>query len=266
MKSILVRVGILTALLVIAHAVSAGGFPEDAEFVYRDINELEIDAAMFDLRIESVPGNEVRVEVLDIPRGITVSEAQRGGRVHVYVRGRDSWFFRSPGSPRMIVEVPAGINLDIENGSGETQILGVRGELRVRSGSGDVGIVDSGGSLVIEVGSGEVCAERIVGDLVIETGSGDVEIEECLGVFSIDVASGSIDGTELELRGDSRFRTASGDIDLELRNDLADVRYEMTTAGGDLRWGDIRGERRLTGGAGRIGIVLESASGSIEVR
>jgi len=266
MKSILVRIGVLTVLLLVVHAVSAGGFPEDEEFVYRDINELEIDAAMFDLRIESVPGNEVRVNVSDIPQGITVSEARRGGRVHVYVRGRNSWLFRSSGSPRMSVVVPAGINLDVENGSGETEITGVRGELRVRSGSGDVSIADAGGSLVIETGSGDVSVERITGDLEIETGSGDVEAEECVGVFSVETASGSIDGTNLEFRGDSRFQTASGDIDLELRNDLEGIRYDMTTAAGDLRWGDVRSEGRLSGGTGRIGIVLESASGSIDVR
>lgn len=266
MKSILVRMGILTALLVVVHAASAGGFAEDASFDYRDINELEIDAVMFDVTIESASGNEVQVRVSDIPRGISVSERERDGKAHVYVHGRNSWLFDSPGNPQIEVRVPAGINLNIENGSGDTGIRGVRGELLIRSGSGDIEISDTGGSLEIVTGSGEVTVERFVGDLAIETASGDVEMEECVGRFAVDLASGSVDGRRMEFRDTSRFTTASGDIEIEMRNDLSDFRYRMATASGDLRWGDTRGGRELSGGGGQYELVLESASGSIEVR
>lgn len=101
---------------------------------------------------------------------------------------------------------------------------------------------------------------------MIETGSGDIDLEECVGRFAIETASGAIVGRELELRGDSRFDTASGDIELTLRNDLTDFRYRLTTASGDVRWGDVRARGELTGGNGRYSLLLETASGSIDVR
>ena len=266
MKSVCIRIGILISLLLIVHAAYARGFSEERTFSYRGLVELQIDAGMFDLSIESASGNEIFVEVRDIPRGISVLESKQGDSAHIHIRGRNSWLFRNHGTPRIIVSVPAAIGLDIEMGSGDMRLEGVRGDLRVQSGSGDIEIRDAGGAITVETGSGDLTVARTTGEFTLESGSGDVDLERCSGRFSIDLASGRIEGDEIELRGDSLFSTASGDIELRLRNGLDDLRYEISTASGDIRWGEIRSERTLSGGGGRYSVVLESSSGSIDVR
>ncbi len=266
MKAIFIRIGILAILLGSVHLSFAGGFAEDAEFRYRDITELEIDAAMFDLAISSAAGNEVIVTVIDIPRGITVADSSRADRAHVFVRGRNSWMFRSSGDPRIRVDVPAGIDLDLELGSGDCDLTGVRGRIVIRAGSGDVRLRDAGGTIGLSTGSGDIDIDRTVGDHRIESGSGDVQIAGSVGQFSIGLASGDVDGRDLELRGDTQVSTASGDIDLRLKNRLENFTYRLNTASGDLEWGNTRGSRLLEGGDGRYQLFLETSSGSISVR
>jgi DUF4097 and DUF4098 domain-containing protein YvlB len=104
----------------------------------------------------------------------------------------------------------------------------------------------------------------VVGTIAIGTASGAVTLEECRGIITVETASGSITGERVQLTADASFRTASGSIRVDVANTMDDLRYDLSTASGRLRVGDITGGNRLAGGSGRFLIEGRSASGSQE--
>ena len=102
-----------------------------------------------------------------------------------------SWF-GSHSRLDVSIKVPAGIALDVEDGSGETRISNV-GSLKVADGSGSLRIEDISGSLELDDGSGEVTIAGVRGPLTIKDGSGDIEIKQITGeVIIVNDGSGEI--------------------------------------------------------------------------
>ena len=108
------------------------------------------------------------------------------------------------------VKVPARFDLQLDDGSGDTDIRGLKGDLQITDGSGDLHIrggnnarITDGsgalsvrqltGSLQLEDGSGELLIEDIAGDVTVDDGSGDLTIRAVGGVVTIDDGSGDID-------------------------------------------------------------------------
>ena len=120
--------------------------------------------------------------------------------------------FHSGNSPYidLQVKVPARFDLQLDDGSGDTDIRGLNGDLQITDGSGDLHIrggnnarITDGsgalsvrqltGSLQLEDGSGELLLEDIAGDVTVDDGSGDLTIRAVGGVVTIDDGSGDID-------------------------------------------------------------------------
>lgn len=120
---------------------------------------------------------------------------KRGGELRIEARIPEKHVFFGSFSAALdfSVIVPAGIPISVEDGSGETEILnvgnadvedgsgdltirGVRGDLRVTDGSGSIEIDDVSGSVRIEDGSGEMNIRRVEGSVTVEDGSGSIDI------------------------------------------------------------------------------------------
>jgi hypothetical protein len=254
-------------LLLGAFAVaSAAGTPESFHGEYRDLRSVQLSAEMMDVEVTAVSGNTVSVRVEHIPRGVTVSDRVRRGGVAIHVQGRSSWLDRDAARPRVIVGVPNGIGLDIDTSSGPITVRGVQGRQTLRSASGSITIEQLGGEIVVRSASGRVVARNVVGTIAIGTASGTVTLEECRGIITVETASGSITGEGVQLTADAAFRTASGSIQVDVANAMDDLRYDLSTASGRLRFGDVdvSGGNRLAGGSGRFLIEARTASGSQE--
>lgn len=91
----------------------------------------------------------------------------------------------------VVLKVPAGLELDLTDGSGHIDIRGLRSTVLVEDGSGELRI-DGGAAVTLTDGSGPVVVEHITGDVFIEDGSGDIEVREVGGTVTIDDGSGSI--------------------------------------------------------------------------
>jgi len=246
--------------------LAAAGTPESMEFEYRDISALEINAGIFDVAVRTAPGNRVSVVVQDIPRGFRVSDQERFNAATLSVRGRNTWFSSVGGSPRIDVTLPSGTDLDVESASGPISVDGARGRIALRSASGRITAERIGGDVSIDTASGGVSVREMTGTLRFETASGNVEIEQFRGTMEGRTASGRIHGTSLQLLSDTRLRSASGAIMIDVDNDLRDLRYVLRSSSGRVVFGDVRGERSLQGGSGRFLIEADTASGSIEIR
>lgn len=101
--------------------------------------------------------------------------------------------FNSGNSPYidLIVRVPAQLALTLEDGSGDTDIRGLQGDLNIEDGSGDLRI-SGGNNAKVTDGSGDLYIEKLSGNLILEDGSGDLIISEIAGIVTIDDGSGDI--------------------------------------------------------------------------
>jgi hypothetical protein len=122
------------------------------------------------------------------------------------------------------IMVPAGLLLNIDDGSGDMDIRDVRGELNIDDGSGDIQISDITGPVRIDDGSGDIELRNIENRVEIEDGSGDIDIVRVGGdVIIEDDGSGDIDVRDV--RGDFIARdTGSGDVEYRDIGGRTDVR------------------------------------------
>ena len=113
----------------------------------------------------------------------------------------------------LIVEVPKGLALDVEDRSGDLEIRGV-GPLDLVDHSGEATIEDVGGRLRVRDGSGELRIRDVRGDVTLEDGSGGVHLRTIRGSVTVDRdGSGEFEAEDVtgSIRIDSK---GSGSVDV----------------------------------------------------
>lgn len=192
-----------------------------------------------------------------------------------------AWF---GGSHRLdlTVALPAGLAVDIEDGSGDARIANVgaahivdaagsleiehvRGGVNVRDGSGQLTIRDIDGPVRIEDGSGDIVVSKITGDVIVANdGSGAIDMEEIKGNVTIG-SDGSGDISIAHVTGSVRIENdGSGGIfvrfvqhDVSIEEDgsgdivVENVQGDLTIGepgSGDVEHRDVRGRVSIAGG------------------
>ncbi|WP_430456270.1 DUF4097 family beta strand repeat-containing protein [Rheinheimera sp.] len=109
----------------------------------------------------------------------------------------------------LVVRVPERFALKLEDGSGDTRVEGLTGDLliadgsgnlqvsggrqvTIEDGSGNLSLAQTSGNVSIDDGSGDISASQIGGTLTLTDGSGDVEINQVQGTVTIEDGSGDI--------------------------------------------------------------------------
>lgn len=115
----------------------------------------------------------------------------------------------------LTVKVPTSFGLVLDDGSGETVIEGLTGEMQVTDGSGDLRI-NGGKSLQVDDGSGDLFIRNLQGAVSIEDGSGDMEVEHIGGIVTINDGSGDI--SVRQTAGLTITEGGSGDLDIDQIN------------------------------------------------
>ena len=124
--------------------------------------------------------------------------------------------------------VPAETELRGTIGSGDLQVHGIHGPVRLTTGSGDVTADQIGEDIQITSGCGDVRLKDIQGEAQITTGTGDLRLSNVQNEIRVHTGSGDITieqpgkaitaGTgsgDVVLRGitsDARVKTGSGDV------------------------------------------------------
>lgn len=212
-----------------AHALPDYTSPRNADVDARGARSIRVIAGAGSLRVEGRPGIS-QVQVRGTARAsarnrladIQLTAERRGDEVYIkaempdnggrslFSDMRDNW--NDNAQLDLVIEVPQTIPLDVDDGSGESKfvnvgplsfsdgsgeidIRGVKGNLRVQDGSGNVTIENVEGSVRITDGSGNIRANNIVGDFKVdEDGSGDIDVTSVGGTMTVDSdGSGNID-------------------------------------------------------------------------
>ena len=235
------RITLTTAALLSAAALIPAGLAAQNNCKYREDIELgeaaraslKVDAGAGKLVIRGSDGtNEVRVEATlcasheDRLRALDVT--LEDGRLDTdYPRRGGGWF----GGNRyaridLVVMVPAGTNLRVDDSSGSVEITGV-GDVNISDGSGSM-TIRGVGTVAIEDGSGSLRIEDVAGDVTVEDGSGSVRIDNVTGTVTVEDGSGSV-----------RIRTVGGDV-------------RVTDGSGSTDVSAVGGTVRVAGGGGSI--------------
>lgn len=98
----------------------------------------------------------------------------------------------------LVVRMPAGLNLDVEDGSGSLKVEDVAGDINIDDGSGTITMDRVGGHVEIEDGSGSITVTGVGGDLNINDGSGSIKATSVGGSVTVDDGSGSINVRDVE--------------------------------------------------------------------
>jgi hypothetical protein len=212
---------------------------------------VRVTARAGDLRVEGKPGM-AQVQVRGTARASSdrlLAEikliAERRGDVVVIeadIPDRSSW--RRMGDMYrgldLIIEVPEGIALEVEDSSGDLEIRKV-GALDLSDSSGNIELYDIGGALRVDDSSGDVRIEGVKGDVRLSDSSGDLDVRHVVGSVTVENdSSGEIDvvdvsGTihvERDSSGGIRVADVGGDFivdrdgsgEIDMRNVKGTVR------------------------------------------
>lgn len=141
----------------------------------------------------------------------------------------------------LAVQVPPGIPVRVENGSGAISMKGVAG-VKIDDGSGSIELSDIQGDVRIDDGSGSLSLSGVTGSVWIDDGSGSIEVRHVQGSVTIeDDDSGSI--FVEDVRGDVIVEDdGSGSIDVRLVG--GDFRVEEDDSG-DVDYSKVEGRVTL---------------------
>lgn len=175
-----------------------------------DLDAFSIDAGAGSLEVVGVDGadsirvvatiqveerNEDRARELIEDRAILTLD--RRGRSGELVAKFDNGWWGGSGAIALEIEVPRGLQLAVEDGSGSMKILRTGGDLMIDDGSGSI-IVEGVGAVVIDDGSGSINLEDAAGDVRIVDGSGSIRVQGVRGSVTVDDGSGSINVSDVD--------------------------------------------------------------------
>lgn len=152
-------------------------------------------------------------------------------------------------------------NAYLKTTSGDLSLKDAVGDVTMRSTSGDQEFYDLSGDLRTGATSGDVVVVRLKGDLEVEATSGDVELNEVQGAVEVSTTSGNIHGDYVLLTGDSRMKSTSGNIAIDLKNNLEEVSFDLRATSGDLRVQNLEVEGHLLLDRGGLKVTGVSTSG-----
>lgn len=208
----LIIIGMFAATL--THA-AWNGYTEDRnlELDTDGISRLDIDAGSGSLvvmgvddedRISvtatiNVPDEDAEGATKKIEKHLKLSLDKVRDEARLIARFEESlWGWGDSPSVDLAVQVPHGIALFVDDGSGSIKVTGIDSDVSIDDGSGSIR-VDQVRSVVIDDGSGSITVVGVSGDVEIEDGSGSIRVEQVGGGVRIDDGSGGIDVKDVEL-------------------------------------------------------------------
>ncbi len=159
---------------------------------------------MISVRAVACADSQNKLDDLDL------TQDSRGDRLEITSETGDSdwgsvnWFGSTYAYIDVNIAIPAGLVIDIDDGSGDITLRDVSGDFSIEDGSGGIEITRVTGNLRINDGSGDIRIETVGGNVTIdEDGSGDIRVRNVAGSFETgDSGSGDVDYSDVRGRLD----------------------------------------------------------------
>lgn len=238
--------------------IEGSGDPDD----YRIDTDIVGDELVIEVKKRGGSWNRLSKSLLEltIKNGVNLSVDNSSGNIEAGDIEAEKYSFEAS-SGDIDLEGVLG-NMKVSTTSGDIEIREARGRLDVETTSGDQELENIIGSLDFESTSGEVSIRGFECDIIGEATSGDISLYDGSGMLKLRTTSGEIEGSRIKLTGDAEFRANSGDIEMELANSLEEMSFDLEASSGDLRVGNRSGEDELYIRNGGIWIRGITSSGS----
>ena len=223
------KLALISAISLISLSAFSGNnmkFERSLEMLNDRLSAVEFDVGAGSLDIIGTTGNQIKInatiesddfsdmaDLVDAFEDKMLFSIERQSEyAMVYAKSKDNmnWGRSKNIMIHLQVEVPRGMDLVIEDGSGSMSIENIDGELKIDDGSGHISLRDIGNHVQIDDGSGSIMITDVNGDLSIEDGSGTIEMKNITGSVDLKDGSGSI--LAKDIGGDFKVDDGSGEI------------------------------------------------------
>jgi len=289
---------VLVTLALLPAVLFGAGSREEGSFTYTDVTTIEVDADTFDVTIQPTRSDVVAMEVRNEPRNYRVYHAVRGDRVVVWVERSFSLFggfhsgdllFRVPVTTEIEVETSTGdvvasglsgdsvrmrtstgsvqlrdvdTDVGLQTSTGSVTVESSRGEFDIRTSTGSIALVEIDGPVDTESSTGSQSFQSVRGDIDAETTTGRIEFEDTVGRIRSESSTGRQIGTGVLLSGDSHFESTTGNIEIDIEQELTELEFDLRSTTGSLSVGTEESQRRLFLGSSGIRVEGETSTGS----
>ncbi|SFD74538.1 DUF4097 family beta strand repeat-containing protein [Thermophagus xiamenensis] len=139
----------------------------------------------------------------------------------------------------------------------------IEGKCSATSTSGDIIAGNLLNGAEFKSTSGDIKISVLKGNLFTKTTSGDVKLSDITGSVELWTTSGDQKGENIMILDSGSFNSISGDIYIDLDNALEELSFWLTSQSGDIKAGNMNGEKNLQIEKGRIRIKASSTSGDL---
>lgn len=150
--------------------------------------------------------------------------------------------------------------------SGDQSFNHIRANVSSRASSGDIVFFDVIGNMNTRTTSGDLQFEEVEGRISNVSTSGNMNISKAKTILDLLATSGDIRGERIELIGDSKFKTTSGNVTINFENDIEGMSFDLRASSGDLRAGNRSSDKKLYSKHGEVWVYGRSTSGDQNYR
>ncbi len=229
------------AMLLLPVVVLADNCPYQEQIAFTvpstSIAKIDVSAGAGSLNVSSSPSaTEISISATVCAsrksglEGTGVQHLVQGDTQYLWTKINDNnGGFFSSGYSHIDLEVivPAGMAVDIKDGSGDLSVSGT-GDLNVVDGSGETRIFAIAGNVKVKDGSGELTIEDVQGNVDVDDGSGEIDIVKVAGSVTVRDGSGDIDVRDVQLEV-SILEDGSGDVNIDQSNRSARAAAQVST-------------------------------------
>ncbi len=134
--------------------------------------------------------------------------------------------------------------------------------LTIATKTGGIHVTNTNAALKADSTLGDQDYEQIYGAIDASSTSGNVSVAHTWGTMKLSSRSGSFVGDNVALAGNSSFRTSSGSIKINLLYGLGRYSFDLKSASGSLRLGQISRTGDIRWGSGNITVTGVTDSGA----
>jgi len=146
--------------------------------------------------------------------------------------------------------------------AGALTLKNLKGKINTQSNTGTQTINNLTGDLMLRTSTGEITLNNIKGNIETANDDGDVWLTDVEGTLRLISISGNLVGENILLTGNVYFETTKGRIEMELRNDMNELSFDLASNYGFLYIPGKSKKKKLREGKGPILISTSSNNGA----
>jgi len=274
-------------------------------FEYTGVQALIVEnGASFNVKIKGSSSDVLEADIrAPKSQGIVVRHEKLGSTLRVWVQWPNGNIRLGFTPLEMEFRVPRTINVDVETSSGNADVSDIRadtvriktssgnitvkqvsarfllqsssgvqwlmdasGDKQLKSSSGDITVLRSDGNIASRSSSGNHKYEKVNGNLEAESSSGNIDFSDLEGSLRLLTSAGGQTGRNIDVAGDSSFRSSSGSVDVDFSVALEELSFDLEATSGKLTVGNTSSEDQLLIEGGDIKITGRSSSGNQSYR